>query len=141
MPIFTQSPSIFVTLIWMSSPMTIPSFSFLVNISILNAFVSLSYSVWFSGFRDVPVEALWGEPVTRHDRSRFALIVIQSVTVKSKNLFRKNPVIVLFTAPKRPFFRNNLKENPAHAVQQNSVVFFSCHAPHFPCKTLDSFKE
>jgi hypothetical protein len=52
----------------------------------------------------------WGEPVTRHGRSRFALIVIQSVTVKSKNLYRKNPAIVLLLAPGKLCFRKNLKE-------------------------------
>jgi hypothetical protein len=63
------------------------------------------------------------------------------MTVKSKNLFQKNPVIVLFTAPGKLFFRNNLKEMSEQLVQQNCVVFLSCHTPHFRCKTLDSFKE
>jgi hypothetical protein len=46
MPIFTASPSILVTLIWIESPMMIPSFTFLDKISILNTFYNLRS--WFA---------------------------------------------------------------------------------------------
>jgi len=68
------------------------------------------------------------------------LIVIQSVTVKSRNLFGEKSRDCSFYGPgKAIFFAIILKRAVYTFAQQNYLVFLSCHPPHFPCKTLDSF--